>query len=374
MKYYIIAGEASGDLHASNLMRGLKKADPAADFRFWGGDKMLAEGGVMVRHYKSLAYMGIGEVLAHLPDIFRNMSQCRKDILQYGPDVVILVDYPGFNLSMAAFAHKHGIPTYYYISPKVWAWKESRVKQIKRCVDRMFVIFPFEVGFYARHNYKVDFQGNPLIDAIDEVRRTLPDRAEFLSRNGLPDKPIVGLLAGSRVQEISRLLPEMLKVRRAFPDYQFLLAGAPAIDRELYDSILTPEDGVTLLSGQTYDILQHAEAALVTSGTATLETALFDVPQSVCYKTGRFSYAIGRLFFHDKFFSLVNIILGRPAVQEILQDRVAERMEADLHSLLEDPARRDRMHRDYAELREISGGSGASERVAGLMVKYLTEK
>lgn len=374
MKYYIIAGEASGDLHASNLMKGLKAEDPSAEFRVWGGDKMQAEGGVIVKHYKELAFMGIGEVVAHMPEILGNMKFCKKDILAWRPDVVVLVDYPGFNLSIAAFAHKKHIPVYYYISPKVWAWKEGRVKQIKKHVDHMFVIFPFETDFYAKHGYKVDFEGNPLIDAIDEKRRSLPDRAEFLRRNGLPDKPVVALLAGSRVQEIKRLLPEMLRVRKAFPEHQFLLAGAPAIDRSLYESLLTAEDDVTVLYDQTYDILHHAEAALVTSGTATLETALFNVPQAVCYKTGSISYRIGILFFHDKFFSLVNIILGRQAVKEILQERVAEQMEEELRSILTDSAYRNSMLQDYATLREISGGNGASARVAHLMVSYLKKE
>ena len=373
MKYYIIAGEASGDLHASNLMRGLKTADPDARFRVWGGDLMQAEGGEIVKHYRDLAFMGIGEVVSHLPDIFGNMSFCKRDLLQHRPDVVILVDYPGFNLSIAAFTHKHHIPTYYYISPKVWAWQERRVKIIKKYVDRMFVIFPFEVGFYAKHDYRVDFQGNPLIDAIDEKREKLPDRATFLQKNGLPDRPVIALLAGSRKQEISRLLPEMLAVRKHFPSYQFLLAGAPAIDPGFYQQFLAPEDQVTLLFGQTYDILKHAEAALVTSGTATLETALFRVPQVVCYKTGKMSYRIGTLFFHDKFFSLVNIIMGKEVVKELLQHDVAGRMQTELERILTDDAYRQQMLAQYDTLRELSGGRGASDRVARLMVSYLQQ-
>lgn len=371
MKYYIIAGEASGDLHASNLLKGLKKQDPSAIFRGWGGDKMQAEGCVLVRHYRDLAFMGIGEVVANAPTIFRNMSSCRHDIMAFAPDVVILVDYPGFNLSIAAFTKKQGIPTYYYISPKVWAWKESRVKLIKKNVDRMFVIFPFEVGFYAKHDYTVYFEGNPLIDAIDEKKEMLPDRTSFLAAHHLPDRPIIALLAGSRKQEISRLLPEMLTVRKQFPQYQFLLAGAPSIDRSFYEQLIRPEDQITLLFDQTYDILKHATAALVTSGTATLETALFNVPEVVVYKTGSMSFFIGSFFFRDKFFSLVNIIMNKAVVKEILQDRVAPLMEEELRRILEDESYRSQMLSAYDQLRTLSGGSGASERVASKMIEFL---
>ncbi|MGE4568957.1 MAG: lipid-A-disaccharide synthase [Bacteroidales bacterium] len=371
MNYFLIAGEASGDLHGSNLIHGLKLADPEAKFRGWGGDLMAAEGMTLNRHYRTTAFMGIWEVLKNLRTVFRNLKQCQQEILDWQPDVVIFIDYPGFNLRMARFAKEAGFRTYYYISPKIWAWKASRVEIIKKYVDEMFIIFPFEKAFYARYNYhKVHFEGNPLIDAINEKRISLPSRADFLKENRLTDKPIVALLCGSRKQEISLILPEMLEAAKAFPDRQFVIAGAPSIDESFYRQFLQ-ESGVQVVMQQTYALLQHAEAAVVTSGTATLETALFEVPQVVCYKTSPISYHVGIHFLKIPYFSLVNIIMGREVVKEILQFRLASEIRQEIQKILTDTAYREEMLTNYRKLKEISGGTGASQRVAGKMVNCL---
>ena len=286
MKYYLLVGEASGDLHASNLMKALKAADSAAEFRFFGGDLMSAVGGTRVRHYRDTAFMGFVPVLLHLRSIFSNMSMCKKDIVAWNPDVLILVDYPGFNLSIAEYIHKNSdIPVYYYISPKIWAWKEHRIKNIKRDVDELFSILPFEVEFFEKkHGYKINYVGNPCVDAVDAFMKTwAKSRETFFEENTLPAKPYVALLAGSRKQEIVANLPMMLEAMAAYPEYQPVVAGAPGIDEEFYAPYIA--SGAKVLFGQTYDILNNAHAALVTSGTATLETALFNVPQVVCYAT-----------------------------------------------------------------------------------------
>lgn len=371
MKYYIIAGEASGDLHGSNLMKGLYNVDEEADIRFWGGDKMAAVGGKMVKHYKDADFMGFVEVLMNLGKVSSNLKACKEDILFAQPDVLILIDYPGFNLRIAEFAKKHHIKVFYYISPKIWAWKESRIKKIKAFVDKMFVIFPFEIDFYKKHGMEVDFAGNPLLDAICQKMKEDQDRNDFVHKNSLNDKPIIALLAGSRRQEIEKNLPLMLEMIPEFPDYQFVLAAAPSIDKDYYSKFLT---GTTakIVFDQTYDCLKHARAALVTSGTAALETALFNVPQVVCYKANPISYHIIRQFIKVKYISLVNLIMDAPVVKEFIQkDMNKATLKAELDSLLHDKAYRQKMLDNYNELKEILGGTGASIRVAKKMHEYL---
>lgn len=370
MKYYLIAGEASGDLHGSNLMRGLKKADSKAQFRFFGGDFMLEQGGELVMHYKHGAFMGLWEVIKNLGTISKNMQLCKNDIQAWKPDVIILIDYPGFNLRIAEFGKKAGFPVFYYISPKVWAWKESRVKKIKQFVDRMFVIFPFEVDFYAKHNYPVYFAGNPLIDAIAEKLPYIRSEQSFKSDNALSDKPIIALLPGSRKQEIDLCLPEMLKACEKFPGYQFVIAGAPSIDKSYYSPYLENKS-LNVVFGQTYDLLRNSKAAIVTSGTATLETALLGTPQVVCYKTSNITYHIGKFFVHVKFFSLVDIIMDREVVKELLQFDLAGRIASEVDLLLNNGEYRQKMLDSYEELKVKCGGTGASQRVAEKMMQEL---
>jgi lipid-A-disaccharide synthase len=369
MKYYIIAGEASGDLHASNLMKELKIPDPGAQFRCWGGDLMAGQGGEIVRHYRDLAFMGFFEVLIHLNTIAKNIRFCKKDILAYHPDVLILVDYPGFNLRLARFAHEKGIPVFYYISPQLWAWRSSRVKIIKKYVDRMFVILPFEKDFYSRYGYNVDFIGHPLLDVVnrDSVH---PGRNAFLERNRLTDKPIVALLPGSRHQEIRLMLKSMLTVVPDFSGYQFIIAAAPSVPPDFYSGI-TSGTQVTVISGQTYDLLYHSEAALVTSGTATLETALMGIPQVVCYKGNFFSYLVAKSVIRVKYISLVNLIMDREIIHELIQEHLnRQNLRNELNGILNGKERQE-IIRAYAGLREMLGGSGASARAAGLMIQYL---
>lgn len=374
MKYYIIAGEASGDLHGSNLIKALKMADHEADVRCWGGDLMKAEGGTLVKHYRETAYMGLFEVIAHAGAIKRNFDFCYADILGFAPDVVILIDYPGFNLRVARFAKEHGIRVFYYISPKVWVWKESRVKHIKKYVDRMFVIFPFEKDWYAtRHQFDVDYAGNPLIDAIEDRKQTLCSREEFKTLNHLSDKPIIALLPGSRKQEVLRLLPIMTAIVDRFPDYQFVIAGTSALDKNFYNKHIV-SDKAAFVVNQTYELLYHAHAAVVASGTATLETALFNVPQVVCYRISTATFVVGRPFVPVKYFSLVNIIMDEEVVKELLQYNLIRDISNELSHILDDDAYRGHMLSKYRELREKCGGTGASKRVGELMVKYLTEQ
>lgn len=371
MKYYIIAGEASGDLHASNLMKELKKQDLSATFRCWGGDLMKDQGGDLVRHYKDLAFMGFFEVLTHLVTITKNILFCKQDILAYHPDVLILVDYPGFNLRISKFAHKHGIRVFYYISPQLWAWRSSRVHAIKRNIDRMFVILPFEKQFYAGYDYNVDFIGHPLLDVINgETIR--PDRKAFLERNHLPDRPVIALLPGSRRQEIRVMLKLMLKIVPSFNEYQFVVAGAPSISPEFYTR-LTSGPMVSVITGQTYDLLSCSEAALVTSGTATLETALMGVPQVVCYKGSYLSYLVARLVIRVKFISLVNLIMEKEIIKELVQKNLnTNNLRRELKKILDS---NDRMEiiKAYNGLREKLGGEGASAKAAHLMIQYLSE-
>ena len=376
MKYYLIVGEASGDLHASNLMKAIKEVDADADFRFFGGDLMSAVGGERVKHYRELAYMGFVPVLLHLRTILSNMKMCKKDIMEWKPDALILVDYPGFNLSVAEYIHKNSkIPVYYYISPKIWAWKEYRIKNIKRDVDELFSILPFEIAFFEKkHGYKINYVGNPCVDAVDAfLKGKAKSRAEFLEQNGLPDKPFVALLSGSRKQEIVANLPMMLEAMKAFPDYQPIIAGAPGIDKDFYEPYL--ESGAKILFGQTYDILNNAHAALVTSGTATLETALFNVPQVVCYATPMpklYSW-LKKKFLKVRFISLVNLIADSEVVRELVAaDMSVANIKDELAGLLpSDGEKRAAMLSEYNRMMDILGEPGASERTAQKIVRFL---
>jgi len=373
MKYYIIAGEASGDLHGSNLMKGLKAVDTNAEFRFWGGDLMQEQGGKLVKHYKETAIMGFFEVLMNLGKIKNFLKECKSDIKYYQPDVLILIDYPGFNLRIAEFAKSGGIKTYYYISPKIWAWKESRIKKIKAFVDKMFVIFPFEVDYFKKHDYPVDYAGNPLLDAVQEKLDEEENYEDFIQKNQLEDKPIIGILAGSRKQEIDWNLSIMLEITSHYKDFQFVIAAAPSIDLDYYEKFVEGHD-VKVVFKQTYDVLKHSTAALVTSGTATLETALFNVPQVVCYRAGNLSYFIAKQFVKLDYISLVNLIMNSEVVKELIQfDMHPETVKKELDKVLFDKEYRLKMLENYEILREVLGGTGASERVAQLIYDYLQE-
>ena len=378
MKYYLIVGEASGDLHASHLMQSLKREDKAAEFRFFGGDMMYAVGGTRVRHYKELAYMGFIPVLLHLPTIFRNLAFCKKDIAQWQPDVVILVDYPGFNLKIARYVHDTlGIPVYYYISPKIWAWKEWRIKDIKRYVDQMFSILPFEVPFYEeKHHFPIHYVGNPTADEVRQFRENYHETfPQFIQRQHLGDKPIIALLAGSRKQEIKDNLPGMIEAAKTFTDYQLVLAGAPSIDDDYYAKYLAGS-GVRLVHNDTYALLTHATAALVTSGTATLETALFNVPQVVCYETPLpklYRFGFNHIIKVD-YISLVNLIADREVVTELLADRfTVKNISEELHKILPQEANRQRMLEEYQDVRQRLGDNVAPTNAARLMVHLLSK-
>jgi lipid-A-disaccharide synthase len=369
MRYYLIAGEASGDLHASNLMQELKKTDPGAEFRCWGGDLMQAAGGVLVRHYRDLAYMGFLEVVMNLRTIMHNLSFCKEDIIRFKPDAVILIDYPGFNLRIAEFAHQKGFKVIYYISPQVWAWKKSRVYGIRKNVDKMLVILPFEQEFYRGYDFKVDFTGHPLLDVVNRSS-AYPDPGAFRAANQLGGKPIIAVLPGSRKQEIRRMLPVMVALSGRFTGYDFVVAGAPSIEPSFYRHI-TGIDGPAILFGQTHELLRYAHAALVTSGTATLETALFGVPQVVCYKGGSVSYAIARRIVDVKFISLVNLVMDLQVVKELIQgDFNQENLEKELKLILEE-SNRSRIIAEYDLLREKLGGEGASRRAAAAIGEFL---
>ena len=376
MKYYLIVGEASGDLHASHLMTALKAEDPQADFRFFGGDLMAAVGGTMVKHYKELAYMGFIPVLLHLRTIFANMKRCKEDIVGWNPDVVILVDYPGFNLNIAKFVHaRTQIPVFYYISPKIWAWKEYRIKNIKRDVDELFSILPFEVEFFeAKHQYPIHYVGNPTVVEVTAYQKAHPQNMEaFIADNKLEDRPVIALLAGSRKQEIKDNLPDMLKAASAFPAYQLVLAGAPGIAPEYYEQYVG-QAKVKIIFDQTYRLLQHAEAALVTSGTATLETALFRVPQVVCYYTpvGKFVSFLRRHILKVKFISLVNLIADREVVKELVADTMTVgNMQEELSKLLENKEYKKRMLAGYEYMADRLGPAGAPQHAAHEMLELL---
>ena len=378
MKYYLIVGEASGDLHASNLMRALKERDSEADFRFFGGDLMSAVGGTRVKHYKELAYMGFIPVLLHLRTIFANMDKCKQDIVAWNPDVVILVDYPGFNLKIAEFVKKHtDIPIYYYISPKIWAWKEYRIKNIKRDVDELFSILPFEVDFFKGHQYPIHYVGNPCVDAVDAFQKeNVESFAEFMKDNSLNDKPIVALLAGSRKQEIKDNLPKMLEAARPFVgECQLVLAGAPGIDPAYYQQYVREDVPLKIVFGQTYRLLQQAKAALVTSGTATLETALFRVPQVVCYyiSMGKLVSFLRRKVLKVKYISLVNLVANKEVVRELVADTMkVDNVRAELDALLHDENYRNAMFQEYDRMIKILGPAGASHQAASKIIELLS--
>ena len=380
MKYYLIVGEASGDLHASNLMKALKEQDNQAEFRFFGGDLMSAVGGTRVKHYKELAYMGFIPVLLHLRTIFKNMDLCKKDISRWNPDVVILVDYPGFNLTIAKYVKKHtSIPVYYYISPKIWAWKEHRIKNIKRDVDELFSILPFEMPFFEKHQYPIHYVGNPCVDAVDTFKKGNVESFEaFVSGNGLEPKPLVALLAGSRKQEIKDNLPLMLEAAKDFVgDYQLVLAGAPSMDIKSYQPFMREDVPVKVVFGQTYQLLAHAKAALVTSGTATLETSLFKVPQVVCYYVamGKLVSWLRSKLLKVKYISLVNLVADREVVRELVADSMTvSNVRTELDALLHDEDYRSRMLAEYDRIIHILGPSGASQHAASKMVGLLRMK
>ena len=378
MKYYLIVGEASGDLHASNLMRALKERDPQADFRFFGGDLMKDVGGTLVKHYKDLAYMGFIPVLLHLRTIFKNMDYCKQDIVGWQPDVVILVDYPGFNLKIAEYLKKNTtIPVYYYISPKIWAWKEYRIKNIKRDVDELFSILPFEVDFFKGHQYPIHYVGNPCVDAVDAYQKNHAETFEgFVSSNSLSYKPIVALLAGSRKQEIKDNLPMMLEAAKPFVEkYQLVLAGAPGIDPAYYQKYVGNDVPVKIIFGQTYRLLQQAKAALVTSGTATLETALFRVPQAVCYYTpvGKLIAFLRRHILKVKYISLVNLVANKEVVRELVADTMTvANVRSELDALLNDEQYRGQMLKEYDRMIKILGPAGASHQAASKIIELLS--
>ncbi len=366
MKYYIIAGEASGDLHGSNLMKALYNEDSNTEIRFWGGDLMQNVGGTLVKHYRELSFMGFIEVIFNLKTILNNIKICKKDIQEFQPDVLIFIDYPGFNMRIAKWAKELGMKTHYYISPQIWAWKENRIRDIKRDIDKMYVILPFEKDFYEKkHHYPVEFVGHPLIDAIQN--RTIVDEVSFRKEHNLDEKPIVALLPGSRKQEITKMLSVMLSVVNDFPDYQFVIAGAPSQEYSFYAPFLKTKNS-HFISNKTYDLLCISTAALVTSGTATLETALFKVPEVVCYKGSWTSYQIAKRIVTLKYISLVNLIMDMEVVTELIQDNcTSKNIKTELQKLLE-PNYRKQVLENYNALEKQLGGSGASEKTAKLIV------
>lgn len=365
MKYYIIAGEASGDLHGSNLVKELLHLDAKAEIRAWGGEKMQSAGAVVVKDYKDLAFMGFAEVIKNLPVIFRNLKFCKKDILQYNPDVLVLIDYPGFNLRIAKWARKADLRIVFYISPQVWAWKESRVKTIKRDIDKMLVILPFEKDFFKKWNYEVEYVGHPLVEVIRQEQRKVTQP--------LSSRPIVALLPGSREQEIRRKLPVMLQTAARFPAYDFIVARAPGLPDSYYEPFMAAYENVKAVSNDTYNLLKQAKAALVTSGTATLETALFGVPQVVCYKAGAISYEIGKRLIKIKYISLVNLIMDKQVVKELIQDAFTPaKLTLELRRILTDDRTMQRMEADYRKLRNLlSIGGNASANAARAIIEFV---
>lgn len=369
MKYYIIAGEASGDLHGSNLIKAIKQRDPEADFRCWGGDLMEAAGGELVKHYRDLAFMGFLEVAMHLRQILNNIKICEIDLLVYEPDVLVLIDYPGFNLRIAEYAHDHGIKVVYYISPQVWAWKKNRIKKIQQFVDEMIVILPFEKEFYEKHHVPVHFVGHPLLDAIDSDIRNSDAVRQFRSINKLDNREIVAILPGSRKQEIVKMLPVMIEVAKQYPQFQFVVSGVTWQDKSLYDGYLK-NTGIPLVIDQTYPLLLNAKSALVTSGTATLETALLGTPQVVCYRGSAVSYMIAKYLIKGiNYISLVNLILDRPVVTELIQYEMnAKRLADEFERITLDEANISRMKADYDNLRHILADSHASANAAEVII------
>lgn len=375
IKLYVIAGEASGDLHGSNLMKELKLENDSIDFRCWGGDKMQAQGGVLVKHIKELAFMGFIEVISNIRTILKNIRFCKEDIEKFKPDAIVLIDYPGFNLRIAEWAKSKGIKVIYYISPQVWAWKQSRVHKIKRSVDKMFVILPFEKEFYARFDFPVEYLGHPLLDAIEEFQATAISKEQFRIKNNLDERPIIAVLPGSRKQEVNVKLPIMLNALSNFSSYQVLIAGAPSLEESYYASLTEntlPENKVRILYGQTYDLLAASEAAVVTSGTATLETALLSIPEVVCYKGSAISYHIAKRLIKIDYISLVNLIMNKEVVKELIQqDCTPENIKRELNEILVGGTKREKMLQDYKELKKLLGEGGASKKVAQSLLKTI---
>lgn len=377
MKYYIIAGEASGDLHGSNLIKELKKLDQQAIIHCWGGEKMQAAGAVLIKHFRDLAFMGFWEVIKNIFTIFSNLRFCKKDIEQFHPDALILIDYPGFNLRMAKWAKQNGYKVIYYISPQVWAWKENRVKMMKRCIDKMIVILPFEKKYYKeKWNWEVEYVGHPLVEVVEESRKSIVRSQESETGNSsliAHYSSLIALLPGSRKQEILKKLPVMLELSKSFPDYQFVVAKAPGVDEDFYNKLLSPYKNVSFVSNQTYSLLMQSKAALVTSGTATLETALFGVPEVVCYKGSLFSYLIAKLVIKVKYISLVNLIMDKPVVKELIQREMnTANLKKELNLILTDTNRIEKMKKEYTELKNLlSMQTGASAVAADSIYNYL---
>jgi lipid-A-disaccharide synthase len=363
MKYYFIAGEASGDMHAANLIKALQKTDPDAQFRCFGGDLMKNAGAEIYIHYRDMAMMGLVEVVKKYPAIRKYKLACRKDILDYKPNVLVLVDYSGFNLPMAKFAAKNKIRVIYYISPKLWAWAKWRVKTVREYVEKMFVILPFEVDFYNEHEVESEYYGNPVLDSVSSFEKNFSQDEDFTFRNRLSEKPIIALLAGSRKQEINDLLPDMLSIIPNYPGHQFVIAGAPSISPDYYGKY-TEGQPVSIVYNQTYSLLKHSVAAIVTSGTATLETALLNIPEVVIYKTNPLTFFVGSFLVKVKFFSLVNLILDMEAVKELLQENLSQDIKKELDRILFDPVYRNEMLQHYARLRKILGEPGVADKVA----------
>lgn len=375
MKYYIIAGEASGDLHGSNLIKELVRQDTNAQIRAWGGERMENAGATLVKHYKDLAFMGFVEVLFNLRTIFRNIAFCKKDISSFDPDVIVFIDYPGFNMRIAEWAKKSGFKTVYYISPQIWAWKQNRIHAIKRTIDYMFVILPFEKEFYERFGYSVTFVGHPLLDEVERYEEGAAKLTAEVKDVAADSRPLIALLPGSRKQEISTLLPLMLEAVEPLTNYKVVVAGAPSQGEELYRTFLNKYPDVEFITGKTYELLTHSTAALVTSGTATLETALFKVPQVVCYKGSFISYHIAKRVIKVDFISLVNLVMKREVVTELIQAGCTpELMREELKKLLPGQKKRTTIMEDYELLREKLGGSGASKNIAGALLKTIEKR
>lgn len=372
MKYFIISGEQSGDLHGSNLVKELVRCDQKAEIRCWGGDLMEAAGATLLMHYRKTAFMGFVGVAKNLFTIRNLLDLCKQQITGFNPDVVILIDYPGFNFRIAEFAKKSGYRVFYYISPKLWAWKEGRVKRVKKYVDRMYIIFPFEVDFYRKHNIEVEYRGNPLLDETEKKLMTFPPKNDIRKSLGLGNKPVIAILAGSRKSEVRDILPSILKAVRHFPDYQFVLAGVKNLPDELYNRIIG-EEHVILIKDKTYEILYVSEAALVKSGTATLETALLGIPEVVCFRGDIISMLIAWIVIKVKYISLVNLITGYEAVKELIQYSLNEKnLVSELKAILPGGSKREKILNDYIKVREILGPAGASKRIAGDMVRILS--
>ncbi|MFY7964231.1 MAG: lipid-A-disaccharide synthase [Chitinophagaceae bacterium] len=379
MKYYIIAGEASGDLHGSNLIKQIKLKDDAANIQCWGGDLMQSAGAKLIKHYRELAFMGFAEVVKNLPTIFKNLAFCKQDILAFKPDVLVLIDYPGFNLRIAKWAKEHNIKIAYYISPQVWAWKANRVKQMKLCIDKMLCIIPFEKDYYKlKWNWDVEYVGHPLVEVIEKFKvQSLNLKVDEHATNLKPDtlnlKPCIAVLPGSRKQEIIKKLPIMLEVAKSFPDYQFVVAKAPGLDDSFYEPFFKSYPNVSTVNNQTYQLLLNAKAAIVTSGTATLETALFGVPEVVCYKTSNISYAIGKRLVKIKFISLVNLIMNKLIVKELIQNELTTKnLVTELEDLLKNETRRKQLQEDYTLLwNKLAAGGNASSTAAKIIYNMI---